>query len=111
LVYQNNSTNHYIQLQLQFEPPNIHAIGSKVLVFYDGWVKPVKAIHPYKGFQSTVETKITIGLRYVDYSPNLKITWPNNDVQTIKQIPVDHSKSTKKTIIKIFTMNATYPNY
>lgn len=86
LVYRNNSREksgaQHISLQLNFQKPNAYAIGSKISI-HQGNEIITRELIPSKGFQSSVEYKLTIGLAnpVID---SIRILWPNQRISTIK---------------------------
>ncbi len=95
LFYKNNtnddSTKHYIGFQLTGDAKNTFAIGSKVQVFQGSSILQ-KELIPSRGFQSSVDYKIIIGL------PNTKIDsvlvyWQD---RTITKLPTFHVDKVNK---------------
>jgi len=91
LVYRNtsndNSTNHYIALQLHYKDNNPFAIGSKINVFAGDQVISRELI-PSKGFQSSVEYKQTIGIGKNSID-SIQIQWPNNTILTLTNAAIN----------------------
>lgn len=79
-VYKNNTTelknHHYIGVQLKGDSNNVFAIGSKVKVFANGQSFYREHI-PSRGFQSSIDYKIIIGLGAVSKIDSMIITWPD----------------------------------
>jgi hypothetical protein len=79
-VYKNNSrertNNKYIAIQLQAKDPNKFAVGS-VVRLYSGNEVITRELIPSRGFQSSVDYKMIIGLgnRSID---SLVIIWPDH---------------------------------
>jgi len=77
-VYKNNSReingNHFISFQLEGKAPNKFAIGAKIELLTDSGIITREVI-PSRGFQSSVDYKIVIGLgdRKIKYA---KVIWP-----------------------------------
>jgi len=77
-VYKNNSReingNHFISFQLEGKAPNKFAIGAKIELLTDSGMITREVI-PSRGFQSSVDYKIVIGLgdRKIKYA---KVIWP-----------------------------------
>lgn len=90
-VYQNGSRqlakNNYIGISLKGKSPNSFAIGSVIKVYQDSQVLSRELI-PSRGFQSSVDYKIIIGLgkKAVD---SLTITWPDQTVSSYKNPAVN----------------------
>lgn len=90
-IYKNKSINEpkekatqqWMAVQLQFQKPNLFAIGSTVKIF-KGEEIITRELIPSKGFQSSVEYKLTIGLG-TGKADSMQIIWPNRMVTTIQQ--------------------------
>lgn len=78
-VYKNNSReingSHFISFQLQGKSPNKFAIGAKIELITDSGTITRELI-PSRGFQSSVDYKIVIGLGNNKVDKAI-ITWPN----------------------------------
>ncbi|HUQ67408.1 MAG TPA: VCBS repeat-containing protein [Flavitalea sp.] len=83
-VYENNSRqvsgNNYIGFLLKGNASNTFAIGSTVKVFQGSQII-TREIIPTRGFQSSVDYKIIIGLGK-GYADSMTIIWPNLSVNT-----------------------------
>ncbi|MBI1768295.1 MAG: VCBS repeat-containing protein [Bacteroidetes bacterium] len=79
-VYQNNSIqlnkNNYIGFVLKGNNQNKFAIGSKVRVFAQGQILSRELI-PSRGFQSSMDYKIIMGLGSAQKIDSVIITWPD----------------------------------
>lgn len=85
-VYRNESNskkkkNNYIQLKLKGKNANIYAIGSLVNIYIDDQVL-TQELYPSRGFQSSVDYTLTFGIGVKTKIDSIKITWPDNSVQT-----------------------------
>lgn len=91
LVYRNtsndDSSNHYIALQLHYKDNNPFAVGSKITV-YAGNQLITRELIPSKGFQSSVEYRQTIGIGKSRID-SIQIQWPNNTILTLTNAAVD----------------------
>ncbi|MCF0043032.1 VCBS repeat-containing protein [Dyadobacter sp. CY399] len=92
-VYKNKSEakpekNHYIKLKLAGEGKNTYAIGSKIEVFAGNQVFS-KQVNPARGFQSSTEYPITIGLGKINTIDSIRIIWPNRKVTSHPRINAD----------------------
>lgn len=85
LVYQNTSREQsnsaFIAVSLKYQTPNIFAIGSMVKLF-QGKDIIYRELIPSKGFQSSVDYKLTIGLGNMQ-PDSMQIIWPNKSISTI----------------------------
>ncbi|WP_339916724.1 VCBS repeat-containing protein [Yeosuana marina] len=89
-VYKNNSKNNYLKVSLKGEKPNTFAIGSIVEVYVNGQTLRQELI-PSRGFQSSVDYKMTFGLGASKQVDSIKIIWPNKKVQHIGVTNVNQS--------------------
>ncbi len=84
-IYRNQSReqegNNYIGFSLRGKDRNRFAIGSKVTVYQEGRVISRELI-PTRGFQSSVDYKIIIGLGK-GIADSVRITWPQHGTQLI----------------------------
>ena len=85
-VYENKSQNNYLQVALTVNKKNnlTASLNSKVDIFYDG-KKQRQELTLTRGFQSACSSVIQFGLGAISEIDSLRITWPNQGVQTIHQ--------------------------
>lgn len=80
LVYKNNSENfnqnHHLSIQLKGSDKNTFAIGAKVLLYQNTKILNAQLI-PTRGFQSSIDYKITFGLGDNPNIDSLVIIWPD----------------------------------
>jgi len=92
-VYRNNirqteedSKNHYLQFRLKSNTKNTHAIGAKILVYHQN--RTIYNEHmPTKGFQSSMDYLVHVGLGNVENPDSVVIIWPD-DRKTILSYPI-----------------------
>lgn len=92
-VYKNKSEgqkekNHYIKLNLKGQGLNTHAIGSKVEVYAGGQVFS-KQVNPSRGFQSSTEYPITIGLGKIAKIDSVHVIWPTQKMTIMRDLRPD----------------------
>jgi hypothetical protein len=91
-VYRNNSReinkNHFIGLKLQGKDKNTFAIGSKVNI-YRGSEIITRELIPSRGFQSSMDYKLIIGLGQSTVIDSMVITWPDLSVSSYLHPAVD----------------------
>ena len=91
-VYRNlsreSNQHHYLQLKLQGPEKNPFGLGSEVSLYADGKLH-YEYFSPYRGFQSSVEPILHFGLGTSDNIDSLRITWPDDKVQTLVNISAD----------------------
>ena len=88
-VYQNNSNeqfkNNYLTLRLKGETRNRFGIGSKLKIYFDGKTA-FKEANPTRGFQSSVDLDLEIGLGKSTIADSVQIIWPSGKTQTIQSV-------------------------
>ncbi len=85
LLYENKTnkadTNKWIELTLKGDEQNINAIGAKAIVFAKNEMRTYEK-YPVRGFQSSMEIPLHIGLGSVSIDSILLI-WPDNTYEKI----------------------------
>jgi hypothetical protein len=88
-VYQNNTdsltNNTYLKIKLEGEKKNKFAIGSTVKIYYDNKVY-VQELIPSRGFQSSMDYVMTIGLGSTKTIDSLRVIWPDDKTQKLTNI-------------------------
>jgi hypothetical protein len=88
-VYKNNSNeqfnNNYLTLRLQGEGMNRFGIGSKLKIYFDGKTA-FKEANPTRGFQSSVDLDIQVGLGKAAIADSVQIIWPSGKEQTVPSV-------------------------
>lgn len=89
-VYRNESRqlfpNHnYLQLDLKGTGMNKFAVGSSVKLFFEDGII-VQELMPSRGFQSSVDYVMTIGLGPRQHVDSISILWPDNRLTTITNV-------------------------
>jgi len=94
-VFRNNSEtraeNNYLKLRFKGSEKNQFAVGTSVKLYFDDQVI-YQELMPARGFQSSMEYPMTIGLGKVNFIDSIQITWPNNMVTRLEKV------ETNKTI-------------
>ena len=87
MVYRNNSReqtkSHYIAVSLKYKSPNTFGIGSTIRIYQGNQIISRELI-PSRGFQSSVDYKLTIGLGKKE-ADSMTITWPDRTTTSIKK--------------------------
>ncbi|RWZ88072.1 MAG: hypothetical protein EO766_08735 [Hydrotalea sp. AMD] len=86
MVYENTTNNgaikkSYLELNLKGPGKNIHALGSKVIVYANGGIRTYEK-YPTRGFQSSMEIPLHIGLDSTKIDSAFLI-WPDNTYQRL----------------------------
>lgn len=85
LLYQNKSNDKkdkaFLKLNLKGPQQNINAVGAKALVYASGHVHTYEK-SPVRGFQSSMEIPLMIGLDKLKVD-SIKLIWPDNTCQLL----------------------------
>ncbi|MBT8303882.1 MAG: VCBS repeat-containing protein [Bacteroidia bacterium] len=88
-VYRNNTNqltdNNYLQLKLIGKEPNQFAVGSTVQLYYEDNIV-VQELMPSRGFQSSVDYLMTIGLGNAEKIDSLRVIWPDSKTQKLVEV-------------------------
>ena len=94
-VYRNNLNEHgkmssnYLQIKFIGGDKNKNGIGAVAKLYYDSGKQQVIENSPYRGYLSTVDTKIHFGLGNTKMIDSVIIRWPGNKKQKFFSIPVN----------------------
>ena len=88
-LYENHSdslsSNHFLRIKLEGEGKNKFGIGSTVKLYYQDKIYVQEQI-PSRGFQSSMDYVITIGLGETEKIDSLRVVWPNDKTQKLVDI-------------------------
>ena len=91
-VYQNNTDqidqNNYIKLKLEGPKQNKYAVGSSVKLFIDDQ-QIVQELQPSRGFQSSMDYTMTMGLGTHNTIDSLEVLWPNDTRTLLRNVDVN----------------------
>ena len=97
-VYKNNSReisgNNYIGFQLRGSEQNTFAIGAKIEIYTGGQIL-TREVVPSRGFQSSTDYKIVIGLGKYNVD-TARIIWPNGQKTNIHRPAINKTYSLKQ---------------
>ena len=86
LIYENKSNDKkdkaFTEIKLKGPKKNINAVGSKIILFASGGIRTYEN-YPVKGFQSSMQIPIHIGLNKTKIDSAFLI-WPDNSYQPIQ---------------------------
>lgn len=96
LLYENmtNDKNNgkknkdFVEIKLKGSDKNINALGAKIILYCNGGIRTYEK-YPVRGFMSSMETPIHIGLDKTIIDSAFLI-WPDNTYQQIVLKPLDH---------------------
>jgi len=99
-VYRNNSEkltkNNYIKLKLDGTGKNKFAIGSSVKLYVDGKVI-LQELNPSRGFQSSMDYVMTIGLGTTKKIDSIRVIWPDDSTQKLTNVEANQFLTLKQT--------------
>jgi hypothetical protein len=85
-----SSGNHSLRLKLHGVGGNREALGARV----EAELGPLtirRRVQPTRSYLSQVELPVTVGLGRRQKVDRLRIIWPNGDVQTLENVPIDQT--------------------
>jgi enediyne biosynthesis protein E4 len=104
-VYRNraieNLKNHFLKIKLHGLGKNIDGIGSRVTVFTRKGMQLVEQM-PSRGFQSSVDDELHVGLGEVSVIDSVLVRWPNLLTETVRNVKAD-------TTLHLYQKSATVP--
>ncbi|HYF70029.1 MAG TPA: VCBS repeat-containing protein [Ohtaekwangia sp.] len=80
----------YIRITLKGSDKNSHAIGAKVYLYYDGKVQ-LQECSPTRGFQSSVDYRLTFGTGASDKIDSLVVVWNDGSYQVLTQVKTNQA--------------------
>ncbi|MDR8392511.1 VCBS repeat-containing protein [Aliifodinibius sp. S!AR15-10] len=86
---------NYLQISFEGEGQNTKGIGSK-LVVYDSTSLQKYEMFTTRGFQSSVEPRLTVGLGSSKEVDSLTVIWPDGRWQTLRQVSPNQSMVLKQ---------------
>lgn len=93
-IYRNNTnsftTNNYLKLALTGSESNTFAIGTQIKLYHKDQVF-LQEQNPSRGFQSSMDYGLVIGLGKIPQIDSIRIIWPNNKTQLLKDIAVNQT--------------------
>jgi hypothetical protein len=91
-IYKNNSReinhNNYVGFSLRGKGKNSFAIGSKIKLFAGGEVF-TRELVPSRGFQSSVDYKMIIGLGKINRIDSVLVTWPDRTFSKLQNVAIN----------------------
>ncbi|MGB3542952.1 VCBS repeat-containing protein [Rubrivirga sp.] len=76
-----------IQIVLEGEGANTGGIGARVEVWSDSTGMQTTEAQPTRGFLSSQDPRITVGLRGATSATRVRVTWPDGRAQTLEDVP------------------------
>ncbi|WP_229379770.1 VCBS repeat-containing protein [Fibrella forsythiae] len=93
----------YLSVQLQGSGGNTAGVGAKVIVRYGkgGDSLQLQQLMPTRGFQSSVEPRLTFGLGTRKTIDSLIVIWPNQQMEVRTNVPASQQLVLKQTDAKL----------
>jgi len=90
LVYENHEneqlSNNFISLTFKGKDKNTQALGTKVVLHFGDGSRIYQEAYYIRGFQSSVDPKMTIGLGQAKSLESLDVIWPSKKLSRIKNV-------------------------
>ncbi|MGB5317632.1 CRTAC1 family protein, partial [Eudoraea sp.] len=91
-VYENHATtlttNNYIKLQFEGSKENKFAVGTTLMLYLDKNVI-LQELVPSRGFQSSMDHVMTIGVGTADTIDSLRVIWPDAKTEKLEDLAVN----------------------
>ena len=98
-LYKNNTetqTDHkYLKIKLEGKKANQFGVGSTVKIYYDNKVYVQEQI-PSRGFQSSMDYVMTIGLGNAKTIDSLRVIWPDDKTQKLNNVKTNVTLTLKQ---------------
>jgi hypothetical protein len=91
-----NPNNHWLRIQLQGKKNNPWGIGAKVWAYAQGRVSYLEQ-NPVRGFQSSVDPVLSLGLGTNTQLDSLVIVWPTDEKQVLTHVACNQTLTLKIT--------------
>ncbi len=108
-VYQNNSTKNYIQIQLKGSSKNSLGISTKVIVQTKDFSQS-QEMNLSRGFQSSVDPKLTFGVGATESIYAIQIFWPDGKLEEVTYVKPNQLLTIDYQNAKAPTFNETKTN-
>lgn len=99
-VFRNNTSellnHHYLKMSFQGDKKNKQGIGTIVKLYVENQII-FREVMPSRGFQSSMEYGLTIGLGEHEQVDSIRIIWPNDKTQLLSKVNTNQSLTLKIT--------------
>ncbi|MDT0538313.1 VCBS repeat-containing protein [Croceitalea sp. P059] len=116
-IYKNNSesqsNNNYIQLKFKGKGENPFAVGTLAKFYFDGNIVNQELI-PSRGFQSSVDYTMTLGLGQTKTIDSIRIIWPDSKTEKLANtianqvVSLDWNNATETYVTKPNKIDKAY---
>jgi len=96
-IYKNATDNaaNYLKIALNYSGKNPMGIGSKVITYHKQGQLQYKSLYLTKGFQASSEPLLHFGFGDTKQVDSIKVIWPNQQYQVLKNIPTNQKITIK----------------
>ena len=99
-VYENNTNSlndyNYLKLKFEGEGKNKFAVGTSISLYYPN-NEVLQELIPSRGFQSSMDYIMTIGLGNTSVIDSLRVIWPDTRTQLFKNVEANQLLTLKQT--------------
>ncbi len=89
-INKTNEKRSYLKLKFSCPAPNTFGIGTKVLAYHQGKLQ-YKELYTVRGFQASSEPMIHFGFDQTAIIDSIRIVWPNNTSQLLKEVQTNQT--------------------
>ncbi len=116
-IYRNNADSqldhNYIQLKFKGPASNPFGVGTLAKFYFDGNIINQELI-PSRGFQSSMDYTMTLGLGKSENLDSIRIVWPDEQTQLLENVApnqvvsLDHAEATTQYVIPKIAAKPTF---
>ena len=88
--------NNFLKIKLEGNTNNRFGIGTKVIIPTEKYGKIVQEMMPTRGYQSTVDYGLLVGLGDIKTVKTLTVVWPGGASQTLTNVPSNQTLTVKQ---------------
>ncbi|MFM7855620.1 MAG: CRTAC1 family protein, partial [Flammeovirgaceae bacterium] len=101
-IYENKTNNrethpNYLSVSLKGQSKNTLAIGASVILYANNQAF-FQELNPYRGFESSVDAKLTFGLGKIASIDSVKVKWPTGVQTILKNVSVNRHVVIEETL-------------
>lgn len=85
-----DTTHNFIIIQLKGSSTNVDGLGTKIFLYNKGTTQFIEQA-PVRGFSSSIDYRLHFGVGNISSIDSLKIQWPDDKVQIIKNVRVNQT--------------------
>lgn len=98
-LFENNTNkqldHNYLKLKFEGDANNKFAVGTTVLLYYEDNIV-LQELIPFRGFQSSMDYAMTIGLGDFNQIDSLRVIWPDDSTQLLREVQANQTLNLKK---------------